>query len=795
MALPLEGIRIVELGTGTAVPFAGKLLAELGADVVKVEPPDGDPARQLGPFASAAANPEAGALHLYLNTAKRSVVLPDGASEALARLMGTADVALVDAGQDVASLSTEHPSVIFCSITPFGLTGPYAGAPASELTVQAISGYVGATGEEGRPPLMAYGHQSAYVAGRFAAIGVLALLEARAERGSVDNLELSWLEAIGACFEDRVAFYTTTGKIMPRMGNRLMNHGALVEIYPVKDGSVAIAPQAENQWEGLCIAVGHPEWRDDPRLATWAGRADAGDLFDELKTWFAGETQRDAMDAMQTMRVPSAPALNARQVLSEPQVTHRRVFETIEHPVAGPLPYAAREFLATDFEPRVERAPLLGEHTDTVFASLRDSALSTVAYRRDGRRPLEHIKVLDLTAAYAGPFAGEILASLGAEVIHVESHLRPDVSHFIHPAPNGTGHPEDRGSYFSQHNQGKLDLNINLAEKAGRDLLLRLVPSVDVILNNFSARVLENWGYTLEKLSALNPGIILVGMPSFGATGPDSGWVCYGEALEAASGLVRARGYSPEEPIRSGTAYPDSIGGITAAHAILAGIAYRRKNGRGISIDCSQREGCLRLMGEGFLEYALTGNEPGLWENRHALYAPHGTYSARNGEWLAIAVTTDAEWQALCGVIGRRDLAAEAQLATAPGRIAARGRVDEAVSRWAVDQDYREAQRQLLAAGVPAGAVLLASAVVDDEHLLARNFYRTIEHPAIGSHKVHSVPFRFAAAGPVPTARSPLFDEHSRDLLRRYGGVDDEEYAELVARGLTGHRPEMMEHM
>ncbi len=413
----------------------------------------------------------------------------------------------------------------------------------------------------------------------------------------------------------------------------------------------------------------------------------------------------------------------------------------------------------------------------------------------DGRRPLEHIRVLDLTAAYAGPFAGEILAALGAEVMHVESHLRPDVSRFISPAPGGTGDPENRGTYFSQHNQGKLALNINLAEKAGRDLLLRLVPHVDVILNNFSARVLENWGYTLEQLSALNPGIILVGMPSFGATGPDSGWVCYGEALEAASGLVRARGYDPEEPIRSGTAYPDSIGGITAAYAILAGIAYRRKNGRGISIDCSQREGCLRLMGEGFLEYAMSGREPGLWENRHPLYAPHGTYAARDGEWLAVAVTADDQWPALCDVIGRPDLAADPRLGAAAGRVAARAEVDAAVAAWAAGQDYREAQRRLMTAGVAAGAVLLASGVIEDEHLVARHFYRTIEHPAIGTHQVHPVPFRFTAAGPVPTARAPLYDEHSRELLRRYAGVDDREYAELVAAELTGHRPQVMEHL
>ncbi len=792
MALPLEGIRILELGTGTAVPFAGKLLAELGADVVKVEPPEGDPARRIGPFATGDANPEAGALHLYLNTAKRSVVLPDNAT--LEGLLGSADVALLDESQDPRQLAGAHPGVILCCVTPFGQDGPYAGAPASELTVQAIGGYVGATGEDGRPPLMAYGHQSALVAGRFAAIGVLALLDARAERGTIDHLELSWLESIAACFEGRVAFYTTTGKNLPRMGNRLMNHGALVELYPVKDGSVAIAPQAEHQWEGLCIAVGRPEWRDDPRLATWSGRAEAEDLYDGLKAWFAGETQRGAMEALQMMRVPSAPAFNAQQVLADPQVNSRRVFETVEHPVAGALPYAAREFLTPAFDPRIGRAPLLGEHTDEVLAEQREAPAPRRA-ATDGRRPLEHIRVLDLTAAYAGPFAGEILAALGAEVMHVESHLRPDVSRFISPAPGGTGDPENRGTYFSQHNQGKLALNINLAEKAGRDLLLRFVPHVDVILNNFSARVLENWGYTLEQLSALNPGIILVGMPSFGATGPDSGWVCYGEALEAASGLVRARGYGPEEPIRSGTAYPDSIGGITAAYAILAGIAYRRKNGRGISIDCSQREGCLRLMGEGFLEYAMSGREPGLWENRHPLYAPHGTYPARDGEWLAVAVTADDQWPALCDVIGRPDLAADPRLATAAGRVAARAEVDAAVATWAAGQDYREAQRRLMTAGVPAGAVLLASGVIEDEHLVARNFYRTIEHPAIGTHQVHSVPFRFTAAGPVPTARAPLYDEHSRELLRRYAGVDDREYAEFVAAELTGHRPQVMEHL
>ncbi len=814
MGLPLDGITVIELGSMVAAPYAGKLLAELGADVVKLEPPGaGDPARLVGPFPRGVPDPETSALFLYLNTAKRSVELDPATADGRAtldRLLDRADVLIHDAtavraatlGIDPETVLARYPRLIGCAVTPFGLTGPYAELPGTDLTLQALGGYMLVTGEPGRQPLMGFGHQAQYQAGIQAAIGVLALLEAREATGQVDYLDLSILEATGATFEARVAWHTTMGVEHVRMGNRLARHGPLVDLYPTFDGRIAIAPQAEHQWEGLCVALGHPEWRDDPAMSSWEKRAVSPELDAGVRRWFQSVTTAEAIEQLQVLRVPSALVLGCAGVLSDPQVQERRVFEEIDHPRAGRLPYAARTFLAADLEPRVERAPLLGEHNGYVATLLDEGGGEAVHAPAASspspavtRKPLSHILVLDITQAYAGPFGGEILAGLGAEVIHVESHIRPDVARFIHPVPVKNGHAEDGGAYFSQHNQGKLGVNLNLGHERGREIFLRLVPQVDAILNNFSARVMDNWGFTFERLSALNPGLVTVGMPSFGATGPQSGWVCYGEALEAATGLVQARGYGPNEPIRSGVAYPDAVGGVTAAHALMAGLAYRRRTGRGVAIDLSQRDGGIRLMGEAFLAFAMNGEEAAQCENEHPQWVPHRAYRAAGEDrWITIVARDDPEWRSICGVIGRPELAIDPRYATGPARLAARAEVDRLIEDWSLCQEPHDAQARLMAVGVPAGVVLTTAELIANEQLAARRFYPEVDHPAIGRHRVHAMPHRLVRAELREPARAPLFDEHTREVLRRLAGVDDAEYADLVALGVTGQRPKFIDH-
>ncbi len=268
------------------------------------------------------------------------------------------------------------------------------------------------------------------------------------------------------------------------------------------------------------------------------------------------------------------------------------------------------------------------------------------------RLPLEHVKIIDLTQVWAGPFSTQMLAAMGAEVIHVESQHRPDLARTFDIQDVPTHIPEDRSPYFNQHNRKKKAISLDLSSEKGREIFLRMIPNVDCVINNFSRRVLPNWGFTYERLSAINPGIIMLGMPSHGATGPQADYVCFGEALEGATGLVAPRGYVQGEPLRSGAAYPDPAGGLVAASALLAGLAYRRRTGKGMNFDMSQRDCSIRLMGEAFLGYGMNGEEPSQLNNAHPHWAPHRAYrAAGDDQWLTIACANDEQWRALATAI------------------------------------------------------------------------------------------------------------------------------------------------
>lgn len=406
-------------------------------------------------------------------------------------------------------------------------------------------------------------------------------------------------------------------------------------------------------------------------------------------------------------------------------------------------------------------------------------------------RPLEHIRVFDLTHVWSGPYAAQMLAAMGAEVIHFESTRRPDMARQTLVLPIDRGHPVDRSLYFAQHNRGKLGVSLNLSDERGRDLFLRMLPRADAVINNYSNRVMENWGLTFERLSAVNPGVVVVALPSYGGTGPNRDHVAYGDALEAATGLMRPRGYSAGEPIRDGVPYPDATAGLAAAGAILLGLASRRRTGRGVAVDISQRDVSLRNMGEAFVAFQLNGDEPEQWRNSHPHWCPHGTYPAAGDDrWLAIAVRTDDEWVSLCRVMRREELASDPRFESSFQRLRHRHEADALVSDWSRHVDNHEGQRLLMAAGIPAGAVLYPEDLLTDDQLAARRFYPEVEHPVTGRHRLFSMPQVFRRVETRTAARAPLFGEHTREVLRRLAGVDDQEYERLEAAGVVGGVPD-----
>ncbi|MBW2091104.1 MAG: CoA transferase [Deltaproteobacteria bacterium] len=412
---------------------------------------------------------------------------------------------------------------------------------------------------------------------------------------------------------------------------------------------------------------------------------------------------------------------------------------------------------------------------------------------------LEGVRVLDLTRVWSGPLAGRILATLGAEVIHISGRVTvdskvfaPDVARILSIFPdNEPGEtPWNRNSQTNDLHRNKLGMTLELNTPEGVDIFKRLVKVSDVVLENYSPRVMPNFGLDYPVLSRINPAIILCSMPGYGATGPYRDWVSYGTNLDPASGLASLMGYAGEEAHMSGNAYPDPVAALHATGAILTALFYQRRTGRGQYIDLSQAESATCLLGEAVLGYALSGRIPPRLGNRHPSLAPQGCYKCRGDDkWVAIAVSTDEEWTALCQVMESPDLVNDPRFADMASRCKNQDTLDERIETWTSQRTHFEAMRLLQEAGVPSGAVLDAAELVSNEHLAERDFFWEIEHPETGRRKYCGLPIKLSKTPAVLKRPAPLLGEHNEYVLGEILGLSRDEIVQLEEKGIIGDRP------
>lgn len=403
------------------------------------------------------------------------------------------------------------------------------------------------------------------------------------------------------------------------------------------------------------------------------------------------------------------------------------------------------------------------------------------------RGALDGTRVLDLTWVLAGPYATKILADHGADVIKVESRRRPDptrVAASLHLSRGPARHPDGSG-YFNNYNRSKRSVTLNLDRPAGLDLVRRLVRLCDVVVENFSAGVMARWGLDYAGLATIRPDIILVSMAGMGHSGPWRDYLTYADALAALAGLTAQAGFPGRQPLGVTFGLGDMVAGLHAALGALAALEHRDLTGRGQHVDLSQVEAVAAQTGTSVLE-ALAGLETPLAGNRHAAMAPHGVFPCRGEDrWCAIAVETDAEWRALCGAIGRPDLAEDPRFATRAARSAHETALDLALGDWTGRHDAEEVMAALVAAGVPAGVVQDGRDLVErDPHLRARGFYETVEHPVAGAFLHEGVTPRLGETPGRVWRAAPRLGEHTRDVLGGLLGLEDAELAALAADGV-----------
>lgn len=797
----LEGLRIVELGTGVPAAYACKLLADLGADTVKVEQPDGDVTRRRSPFRDGICDPEKSGLFIYLNSNKRGVVLDlTHDMPKLVKLIESADILIHNYspsemaryGIDYARFAQVKPALVMCSITPFGLTGPHKDYRAYELNLAHGGGWAylspGASDRPDLPPLKAFGSQAEFQAGVVAAVVSAACYSRAAVDGVGEHIDLSVQEVVASFLEQNLVHYTYAGNVASRLGRRIIYPWGT---YPCRDGNIFIVVAEEDQWQRLVELMGKPEWAEWEIFSTRFSRAENWDaLKGFIEEWTKSWLVADLVRECQKNRVCATPVSTMASLAEVEHLHERGFFVETEQPRAGRLTVPGAPYVLSNPWWRIRRpAPALGEHTEQVFEEVQAPSVragSEPQRPKGGRhevrrlRPLEGVRVVDLSWAWAGPFCALQLAHLGAEVIKIESKNRLDLGRVIPIYPASMEPDINRSGYYNQWNQGKKSIALNLKRPEAIAIVKELIARSDVVVDNFATGVTERLGLGYAELRKLKPNLIVASISGFGHTGPLRDYMGYGPAVVMMSGLASLTGYPGGPPAEVGISYGDPNGGIHPAAAICAALAARARTGEGQYIDTSLIEALTVLLPEGWLEYTMNGREPARMGNRDPFMAPHGCYRcAGDDEWVTIACGSDEEWQRLCGAIGKAELANDARFASGDARKAREDEIDGIVTQWTVGRTKFEVTAKLQAAGVAAFPSMSSKDLVEDPHLNERGFFVRLPHPAVGTQTHAGIPWRMTHSANGVRTPAPLLGQHTDEILVGILGYSEQEVERL----------------
>jgi crotonobetainyl-CoA:carnitine CoA-transferase CaiB-like acyl-CoA transferase len=757
---PLDGVRVIDMADGMG-ELCGRFLADLGADVIRVEPPGGAASRTQAPLRFA--------LH---NAGKRGVVVDD--REQLLRLLDGADIWIETGAPAIDDVRARNPGLVVLSITAFGLTGPYRDWVATDWTLLALGGVLSRSGLPGREPLMPPGAMALQVTAMQAAWAALVAYWNKLQSGLGDRIDFSLYEATAQVI-DPVMGTVGTAQVAGYEETRGRPAPGPYPIFRCRDGHVRVVLLAPRQWRAMRAWLGEPEALRDPELETIRGRAEAADrLHAAFEAFFRERGKHELTLEGQARGVPIAPVLTPADVLAAEHFRARGAIARTElaRGITADAPTGFAEIDGRRVRP-ARRAPELGEHDDEVLIAPAGSRDRAVADARV-RRPLEGLRVLDFGVIVLGAEAARLFGDQGAEVIKIESRAFPDGAR-VSPVHFAIGHRGCKG------------LGVNLRSAEGVDIVKRLVARSDVVLANFKPGTLDKLGLGAEALRHINPGIVVVNSSAVGATGPWSTWMGYGPLVRCASGLTSLWRH-PDDPdgfSDSTTIHPDHYAARISAITALAVLIARRRWGRGAEVATSQADAILMQIGELLVEEALRPGAIRATGNVGPHAAPWGVYPcAGDDEWCVVTVRDDDDWQRLRAALGAPDWAAAQELATVAGRLARRAEIDEHLTAWTRRRTPREVTATLQAAGVPAGFMQRAGEYEDDPQFQARDFFRTFEQPGLKPMAIENAPFRSERIPAPAGAPAPEPGEHTRELCIGLLGMDAGEVDRLLAEGV-----------
>jgi crotonobetainyl-CoA:carnitine CoA-transferase CaiB-like acyl-CoA transferase len=780
----LGHLRVVECAAEIAGPYCTKLLGDLGADVIKVEPPEGDPLRRR----SIAADPTAGdaPLFKFLNAGKRSVVAQS--EDGLLRELLTGADLLVESlgpgGLDHDDIRREHPALVIVTLSAYGYSGPYCGRPATEFTVQAESGSMTARGRPDLPPFQAGGRIFEWLLGTYAAVGALAAVRQARATGKGDILDCSLMEACdlgGSVYADLT--YQLAGRPPLGIPGRSVE---LPSIEPTADGWVGFNTNTRQQFESFLSMIGRRDLLDeDPSWALVRDRHERADQWNAIvRPWTSERSTTEIVELASLFRIPVAPVNNGKSVLDHPHFKAREIWADAPD---GTFRYPLPPYRIDGERPHPRcAAPKLGEHQKTVEPRTPEP---DVQPRSSLVLPLEGIRVLDATSWWAGPASTHVLAGLGAEVIHIEAVQHLDGMRMVGGAFIDRPSWWERSAIYLGANTNKQGLTLDLGSSRAREIFWRLLEKTDVVVENFSPRVFDQFGITWESVHDVNPKTIMVRMPAFGLDGPWRDNVGFAQTMEQMTGLAWVTGHHADQPrILRGPC--DPLAGMSAAFAALVGLERRETTGAGTFIEASMIEPALNAAAEQVIEYTAHGVVLTREGNRSRDAAPQGLYPCRGQEqWLALSVADDQQWVALKDMLGDPPWANGPALATAPGRHQAHDQIDEHLEQWSRTQNLEDAVEALINRGIPAAALRDPRIISTHPQMVARAHFETLDHPVIGPHTVPAFPFKFASIRRWHRSPAPVLGQHNTQILTRLLSLDPATIEGLAADNIVGTRP------
>ncbi|MCH7868391.1 MAG: CoA transferase [Myxococcales bacterium] len=788
---PLSGVRVVDLADEKG-ELCGRILADLGAEVIRVEPPEGAFSRTLSPFA-----PDGTSLYFAVrNMGKRGVVIDldtESGRERLDALVSEADVLVESShpgtqkrlGLDAETLRARYPQLIVTSISDFGQDGPYADYQGTNMVGVAMGGMLHRAGIAAKPPVMIPGNLAYDVAGIAGAFGSLLAFYKRIHTGVGQHVDVSTMDAVAGLTDWSLPNYS----LNPDLGHR--SGSGIYTLYRCANGFIRMIILVPKHWRGLLAWVGEPEELMDPKYDQFINRLiDLPKIVAVLERFFADKDKVDIAREAQRRGIPATPLLLPDEVIENEHTRGRETFRML--PVApGIEAKVASGFVTIDGERAGPRTgpPELGELGAGGWSNVEDRAAIAKLLERapnppeDGY-PLRGLRVIDFGVGAVGVETGRLFAEYGAEVIKVESSDAPDFIRVI------------MGSYmnpsFLSSSRSKKSFGVDITGEKGRELVRQLIRDADVFIENNATGTMEKLGFGVEQLREMNPRIVSFSSQSLGTYGPWKNWIGYGPNTHPVSGLQYLWNYpeDAESPAGSTAVHPDHLVGRIGILSLLAGLIAREHTGRGSHHDAAQFETPIGLMADLFAQESLDPGSAKPLGNASDRGTPWGCYPCEGeDEWCVINVRSDAEWQRLKKAIGDPDWTATLAFDAQEGRFAARDEIDSALCEWTRGRTPRAVMETLQSVSVPAGIVAHPEHHMSDPQLTHRGYPKLVIQPDFEAILLEGPLFLGSDLPEVIIKPAPMLGEHTREIAERVLGLSQTEIEALIQEGVLEDPP------